>query len=268
MDSNTPSKPLPPGRGFHRSDEFDDLPPRKPLPGILTIGISALVALHFLALGAHVLAYRSGPWPTPFDVPSPAEPPKFAQAIDDLVFPWYLDKLRMTHNYHFATNQTEAFDVYFEVRLKDAAGKVVKSLKFPEEGGNTWVRHRQKQLAQALFGDQPLQPPQTERVPSPLVLIWKIVEPESTQQKAVYVLDKILEHNIPRDRPSMRPTEWSVAVAKSYVRHLCREHGAASGELIRHSREAIPAIPSPEVVNVLPPDTFVEMVANFGEYKP
>lgn len=271
MDSsNISAKPLPPDRGFHRSQEFEPpATPRKPLPGWLALVVSLVVALHLFAIVIHALAANSGPWPTQFEIASPAEPPKFAEIIDNnLTLPWYLSPLRMTHNYHFNSNQTEAYAVYFEVRLKDANGKVIATLKYPEEGENAWVRHRQQLLAQSLFGDSPAQPPMVERLNPPKVPIWMPVEAESNQQKATYVLERIQEHKIPRDRPMFRPTEWSLAVAKSYVRYLCRHHGAVSGELIRHSREPVPAVPNPQVIAALPPDTFVEMVANFGEYRP
>src|SRR5688500_17945836 len=172
MDStNIPSKPLPPGRGFHRSDEFDNPPPRKPLPGIISVGISAVIVFHLIALGSLVLSAPSGPWPTPFEGPSNVEPPKFAQSINETLIPWYLEPLRMTHNYHFMSNRLESDDVYFEVRLKDANGKVVKIEKFPQADANGAVQHRQKVLAGALAGDMPVQPPLVERVPSPMITI-------------------------------------------------------------------------------------------------
>jgi hypothetical protein len=37
----------------------------------------------------------------------------------------------------------------------------------------------------------------------------------------------------------LRPTDRARSLAQAYMRHLCREQGAASVELIRCSREAI-----------------------------
>ena len=52
-------------------------------------------------------------------------------------------------------------------------------------------------------------------------------------------------------------------LARSYARYLCRMHGAASAEIIRHTKDPIlsgvllePSAPSPE-----------EFVASFGEVK-
>jgi hypothetical protein len=74
------------------------------------------------------------------------------------------------------------------------------------------------------------------------------------------------EHLLPRDRQVFRPSEWSLLLAQSYGRHLCRAHGAASVEIIRRTREAIP----PAVLNLPEPpaELFETLSANFGEFKP
>jgi hypothetical protein len=50
------------------------------------------------------------------------------------------------------------------------------------------------------------------------------------------------------------------------MRYLCREHGAASGELTRYSRQAV----GPETLILpearIPPGTFTKMIAHYGEY--
>jgi hypothetical protein len=50
------------------------------------------------------------------------------------------------------------------------------------------------------------------------------------------------------------------------MRHLCREHGSKSAELVRHSRETIYPIvlfmPEPPG-----PETFVPLKSHFGEYR-
>ena len=40
------------------------------------------------------------------------------------------------------------------------------------------------------------------------------------------------------------PSPWSLLLARSYARHLCRLHGAHSAELTRHSRQPV----SPEMM--------------------
>jgi hypothetical protein len=62
----------------------------------------------------------------------------------------------------------------------------------------------------------------------------------------------------------MQPSDWSLELAKSYTRYLCRAHRAASGEVVRHSRESILPMylfmPGPP-----PPNLFDELVCNFGD---
>jgi hypothetical protein len=55
------------------------------------------------------------------------------------------------------------------------------------------------------------------------------------------------QKKLPPEANLLRPTDWVLLLADSYARHLCREHGAARVELIRHSRSPI----SP-VILVLP----------------
>jgi hypothetical protein len=245
----------------------------KTLPKPLVWIISLAIGFHFFAIGALYLSASSGPWWAPtFDIGDQIIGPTFAREINmNLTYPYYLENLRMTHNYHFDSNRTEIQDVYFVVRLRNTEGKIIQTLKFPQDHVNPFVRHRQKLLAQDLGNDQPVQPPMQERVPSPLVTVWRISDP-GKDNKEIYNLEKIPEHTIPRNQPVFRPSEWSLLVAQAYMRYLCREHGAASAELIRHSRGPIPVIPFEaqflqNLPNNLPPGTFVEMISNFGEYK-
>jgi hypothetical protein len=78
-------------------------------------------------------------------------------------------------------------------------------------------------------------------------------------------LKSVPEHLVPRDRPVLRPTEWARVVVRSYDRYLCRKYGAASAELIRHSREAI--MPAVLFMDEPPADAFNEVVCSFGEQK-
>jgi len=224
---------------------------------------SAAIVFHLAAVLFLVLAAQSGPWATPFGE-SPALGPLFATKINDTVTPWYLQPLRMTHNYHFMSNRLNNPEVYFEARLKDDQGKVT-TLKFPDATLNPWLRHRQSLLALSLEEDIRVQPPRGEVIPAPgkqmkTLTIWEPVQGETNLR-----LQEKPEHLVAKDRPVFRPSEWSLLLARSYARHLCREHGAASVELIRHSKE--PVVPAVMFLEDAPFGTFDELVCSFGEYR-
>ena len=237
--------------------------PRNPtprtLPGWLIGLVSAGVAFHLFALAVHVVAAPSGPWPTPFGR-STAMPPKFSQAADDLVVPFYLKPLRQTHNYHFVTNQPEVTSVSFEVRLKDRTGRVTK-LKFPDETQNPWVRFRQE-----LAEDDPVQLPRGELIPAPGQKMQKVKYWNSAPGETEMRLIEKDINLVPKDRPISRPREWSQLLARSYIRHLMRQYpDAASAELIRIIRD--PVMPGLMYMDEPPAGTFNELVFNFGEVK-
>jgi hypothetical protein len=77
------------------------------------------------------------------------------------------------------------------------------------------------------------------------------------------VLRPVPAHLVPRDRAVYRPSDWSMLMARSYVRHLCREHGAVKGELIRHTFDPVP--PAVLFLESPNPAEFGELVSNFGE---
>jgi len=229
---------------------------------IMIVG-SVAIAGHLVAVLAMVLAAQSGPWFTPMG-PSSALPPPFAESINEVASPNYLRWIKMTNDYHFASNRPALPAAIFEVRLKDQDGKELAILKFPDGKANFWVRHRQSMLARALADDQPVQPTQGELIPAPgqqvhTVQIWD-GEPQHQQLRTVP------EHLIPRERPVFRPSEWSLLLAKSYARFLCRTHGAASAEVIRHTRESL----SPMIWRGFnpPPESTNDFVAHFGDFKP
>jgi hypothetical protein len=231
----------------------------RPLPTWLMWVASGLIALHLFAVGILVLAAPSGPWPTPFG-PSQALPPAFAGRISDVSTAYYLRPLHMMHNYHFMSNRPDQTAIFFEVRLKSEAGEVVKTLRFPEKGANAWVKQRQELLAQGLGDDEQVQAPRGEVIPAPgqkmeRVPIW---EPVGENQ---FALREVELHLIPKDRPVFRPREWSVLLVRSYLRHLCREYGAASAELTRHSRQAV--MPALLYLPAAPPGTYDTLQSTF-----
>jgi len=229
---------------------------------------SSVVALgHLFAIALFALAARSGPWPAPMPPFVDTQiGPQFARSIGSVVYPIYLKPLRMTLDYHFASNRTGMNTVSFEVRLKDENGEVFDTLKFPDDKANFWVRHRQSILARGLGDDQPVQTTGPVMLPavgmeSEKVVIWKIKQP------GVLELVEVAK-NAPQDGNAMRPSDLSKELAKSYVRYLCREHKAASAELIRHHRDPLMPyfwfMPAP---NMPPPESFMTTKSLFGDYR-
>src|SRR5204863_402801 len=117
------------------------------------------------------------------------------------------------------------YAAYFEVVLRDDQGAAMKTLKFPDEKANFWVRHRQEILAQSLAEDQPVPPARvTEAIPAPnqelpTVEIWEYVEAEKALR-----LKRVAEDKVPRNPPAIRPSEGAKLFATAYMRHLCKEH--------------------------------------------
>jgi hypothetical protein len=236
--------------------------PARALPRWLVLLGSAAVAFHIFALCVLAVAAPSGPWPGAVGTTMGMEPP-FAAPVSAVTTRYYLLPLKMSHNYHFATNRPGTPAASFEVRLKDDKGQVVQTLKFPDEHANCWVRHRQALLAQELADDVPIPPRQGEVIPAPgqqvpNATFWDPAEDGGLRLKTTP------EHLVPRDRPVFRPSEWSMLLARSYVRHLCREYGGASGEVIRRTRE--PIAPDLMFVDEPPAAAFDTLVANFGEF--
>ncbi len=240
-------------------------PPPRPLPRWLMVGASLFVALHLLALGALVLSAQSGPWPTPFG-PSPALGPPFAQRVADVTTRYYLRPLQMTHTYHFLGNRPDQTDIRFEVRLKDANGRLMTQvLTFPPRHENPWLRRRHEQLAQGLGNDDQIPAPQGEEIAAPhqkapTIKVW-----DSAGEPFHLVYREKEKHLLPKGQPIARPNEWALILAQSYARYLCREHGAAAAEVTRISRGPI----SPAVLFTEQPlpGTYDTLVSTFEEYR-
>jgi hypothetical protein len=231
-----------------------------PIPRWLAGAASVVIAAHLLAIGGLALAAQSGPWSMPLGS-SMERAPQFALDINEMSS--YLVVLRMTHNYHFLSNHPEQTGVYFEAQLKDENGKLLGSITFPDEKANLWLRHRQLLLARGLTDDVPVQPPQGEEIAAPRqkapsTEIWEPGEGKIATLRAVP------EHLIPRNRPVFRPSEWSRLLARAYSRYLCRTHGAASVEIVRHTKDPLyPGVLLTKEAAVNPE----EFVASFGDVK-
>jgi hypothetical protein len=230
------------------------------LPAWIVLIGSAVIGFHFFAVGIQVLAAPMAPW-LARPLPNTPREPEFARGISQVTTRHYLMPLRMTHNYHFATNYTEIPGVTLRVRLLDEQGGLIKTVEIPDKNANAWVRHRQLLLVQNLVPDLPVE------------LRGEAIAPRDGQPRMMdyweitggpeLALESRAEHLVPRNRPVMRPPRWAVVLAKSYARHLCREHNAVSAEVIRHSREAIP--PSLLLSNQDLPGEFPEVICTFGK---
>jgi hypothetical protein len=238
------------------------LPPR-PLPGWLILAATALVAFHLLAISVHVLAAPSGPWWVNPIGPSQALGPMFAGKIEQVTTRYYLQPLQMTHNYHFLGNRPDAPGIFVEVRLKDASGRLIDTVRFPSAKDNPWLKVRHTMLAAHLGDDEPVQAQGPEQIAAPghkakTVKIWEGVAPNKT------VLHDVQTHLVPKGPPVFKPRDWSLILARSYARNLCREYGAASAEVTRHSRP--PIMPAILFLEEAPPGTFDTLVSTFEEY--
>jgi hypothetical protein len=235
-----------------------------PVPGWLAWAGSAVVIFHLAAVVCGALATTSGPW-LMGDGPRLGPPPRFAQALNSAPLADYLKVIRMPYTYHFASNQPQRWAAYFEVHLKDQAGQEIAVVTVPDASANAWVRHRQGLLARALADDVPLPPPGLEQIAAPgqqvpTVSFWDAADPKVPRLH----LRKEPQHLVPRDRQGLqRPSDWASLLVRSYDRHLCRQYGAVSADLVRHARLPIP----PDVIGMgsVPPGAFDELIADFGE---
>ncbi|MBI3823246.1 MAG: hypothetical protein HY289_11285 [Planctomycetes bacterium] len=246
----------------------------RPFPLGLQVACSVLAVGHLLLIGLFALAQDSGPWwydVGPNDVMPPSgvnhsPGPVFARAITvNFTEPYYVVPLRMTHNYHFQSNRRPDYSVYFEVFLKNERGDVLRTLKFPDDKASFWVRHRQEILAQNLSPpDQQMPPRGNEKVAAggkdlPKVEIWVREDAHTKRLKPVEETDDLLRESHEVASP------WAKTLVKSYLRYLCREHGAASAELVRYSRRTVLPL---DLYAPRPEDTFKELKSYFGEMKP
>ncbi len=236
-------------------------------PWVVVVG-SLLIILHFLAVGAVVLAAQSGPWWVPqLARESPATGPKFVEKISETTAEYYLEPLHLAQTYHFNSNRLgKTSAIFFEAKLRDAQGALIKTLRFPGADDNFWLRHRYLVLAQNIGNDQIYQPRGGEVVPvrgakTPTVTIWDTTNPKFWKLKTEF------EHLVPKTSQVWQPSELSRLWAAAFQRYLLREYDAASVELIRHSRNSVLPDYMYMKENELPPDAFEELTCSFGEYR-
>jgi hypothetical protein len=240
----------------------------------LIVAGSLAILYHLAAIIIPILDVPSGPWVTP-EGPRPLAAPEFAHGANGLAT-LHAEYFRIAHGYHFVSNRPgDIPGVQIEVRLRDKDGTLMETLRFPDPAANAWVRHRQEVLASALAPDLPVESPRSEVIPAPgqqptTLAIWALAGedlaglsdvPPPTDSKLPLELRRVVQHRLPRYRAAMRPTEWSLLLARSYARYLCREHGAASAEIVRHTREPVPY---GVLTGARTPD-LDEVVASYGE---
>jgi len=221
---------------------------------------SVAILFHLGALGVNALAAPSGPWPDSGMI-------RFAfvfYSVDGSLKPVYLSPLGFARSYHLLANrQPELPGVSLEFRLKDKEGKEVATVMVPDRNANPWVYHRQSILSQQpVWDDDLLIPPQGEVIPAPgqeapTVQFWNL---DQGRLKLVTVS----VNQIPKDRPVRGPRDLSYLLAGSYARYLCRAHGAAKAELLRHHQEVIG--PGVLEVQTVPKGIFEEVISEFGEF--
>jgi hypothetical protein len=233
------------------------------VPRWLVIVGSVAIVLHLGGLIVNSLASWSGPWPGPMGQVE-GTPPAFAAAFQGEALGNYLKLVRFTHNYHFPTDRTDAFEFQAEFKLKDRDGNEVATVWLPDPSANPWVRHRQGLLVRSLE-DQPIPPPQSEEIAgpgrqAPELTVW---QGDETSGKLV----SMPKHLVPRDRPVAQPTDYSMLMVKALTRSLCRQHGAASAEVIRHARGPVVS-PLVQLTESQRTAAHREMVSDYGEIRP
>lgn len=197
-------------------------------------------------------------------------PPAFTASLRRLALP-YLKASCLTHNYHFPSNRPALPELSLEFKLKDEEGNPLKDqqgndvvISIPDEKSNRSVRHRQELLARWTGDDIPVASPMSESIAAPGQQVPEVAYWEMTQTGQLTLLTRP-QHLVPRDRPVLGPSPMSLALVRSYVRHLCRIHNAAKADVLRRHREPIPPMVLFTDVAV-PTSAFDPIVSHFGEF--
>lgn len=226
------------------------------------VGVSVWLLVHLAAIIARPLSANSGLWPTEGGS-GLASPPHFVQPIADRLTPTYLRALRMTHNFHFHSNEPMP-ETHFEAVLKDGAGAEIAKVRFPTVGGNAEVAYRELLLGNNLYDDDQVQSPPGESLPAPNTPV-KTVRYWATKEQKIHRIETVAEHLV-RDlpQPVYGPSEKSLIFARAYARRLCRQYNAKTCEIVRRSRSPI----SPNVLFVNKADIALpeDEVCSFGVY--
>jgi hypothetical protein len=175
-----------------------------------------------------------------------------------------LKLVRLSTNYHVLANHLPSTPgVFLEFRLKDEQGKELATVKVPDDAANPWVRHRQSLLTQQLFWeDRVVVPQQSELIAAPGGEVPK--RQYWQREKGQLELVTVDVNKVPLTPQVSGPSNWSFMLARAYARHLCRVHGAAKADVLRHHQNAIlPFVLHAETISAR---DFEEVVSNFGEF--
>jgi hypothetical protein len=208
-----------------------------PLPRWAAFVGSLLILYHLGCVALNAMAATSGPWPG-MDGPDMAMPPQAVGMAHEKAAMPYLKAIKQTHNYHFRTNRVGVPEAYLKIKLVDKAGAEVKTLTFPDPKAPPAVRARQAALVRWVLDDQPVQAKMTEGVAAPGGVAPTLSVWEERKERELE-LTQIAENEVKRDRPTFRPSPWSLVVLRSLARHLCRANDADGAEIERHSREPV-----------------------------
>jgi hypothetical protein len=204
---------------------------------------SAAIVYHLFTVVTGALTAPSGPWVS-MEGPTMRMPPQALVSIHDTAALPYLTPIKMTHNYHFASNRTAVQEAELEFILLDESGKEIKTVRLPEKNASGATRYWQALLARWSTDDQPLPPPPTPKLAAPgenlpEVTFW------SPMPGAMNKLEKVTTNiNDRRYREGggmlLQPSALSMLMLRSYARHLARVHGAADVEAVRLHRNVVP----------------------------
>lgn len=229
-------------------------------PWWLVLPASALILVHLGIVICHALAAPSGPWVTDAG-PQWYSPPQFAYLVAEATHPLYGDGLKLNQRFRYPSTRPDLPGARLEVRIQDEKGATTRTVRLPDPDANPWVRYRQTILAREVYDDQPIPPPAGEVIPAPgqvapRTLIWE------ERPNRELVLQEIPVHLVPRDRPNMRPTPWSVLLARAYARRVERTLQAPKVDVVRITKQPIyPAI----LDNPSLPMPTEPLIASFGE---
>lgn len=223
---------------------------------------SVAIVIHFGAIGVNALAAMSGPWPNHDS--GMIGPPLLAAQVHEAFGADYLRLIRLNHNYHFLANRLPSTPgVYLEFRLKDEQGNELGMARVPDDNANAWVRHHQSLLTQQVFWeDRVVTPQQSELIAAPggevpKTQYWKM-------DKGRLELVTVDVNQVPLTPPVSGPTQWSLMLASAYSRHICRTHGAAKAQVLRHHQNAI--LPMVLHADNVQANAFDEIISNLGEF--
>jgi hypothetical protein len=202
--------------------------------------LSAVVVVHFAAIGVNILAEPSGPWPSLGGGGiGLADSPAFITEGMASAARSYVMAVRLGETGRFPSNRLQPLQVQLEAILYNDAGEEVGKQFLPDPNSFPWNRAREQLIAQALANDVLRPNPGNESIPPPgqepeKVQVWRPLKQGDTIQHLTQVPIHLLTR--PPDPPDWGPSDWGLTLSRSYAVHLCRATGANAVELRRRWR--------------------------------